>query len=245
MKILFSPSQTKRPGGDLPPVDPDRFFFSDAEVRPRILEAYVAMTAQADAGTLARFFETSRDDKIAAYRSGLTERPAMKAVLRYDGIAYDALDYPSLPGAAQRMIDTHVVIFSDLFGPVLAHEPLPDYLMKQGARIDGISPEKLYKSALSGLIDTWIAHEEVIDLRAGHYEKFYTLGVPSLTYRFLKGGKAVSHYAKAYRGAVLRHIALAGHTTVDQVRTMPIPGLRLKEIVHRGLVEELVMEVTA
>ncbi|MFC2490453.1 MAG: peroxide stress protein YaaA, partial [Prevotella sp.] len=45
---------------------------------------------------------------------------------------YKHLDYRSLDSAAQEFVDKNTLIFSNLFGPVLAADALPEYKLKQG-----------------------------------------------------------------------------------------------------------------
>ncbi|MCB4755324.1 MAG: YaaA family protein, partial [Sulfurovum sp.] len=70
----------------------------------------------------------------------------------------------------------------------------------------------------------------ILDLRAGFYDKFYRPTKPYTTLKFIKEGKVVSHWAKAYRGLVLREIAKTGVKCIDAFMRLPIEGLRINEI---------------
>jgi cytoplasmic iron level regulating protein YaaA (DUF328/UPF0246 family) len=99
-----------------------------------------------------------------------------------------------------------VILFSNLFGPIKANDKIPEYKLKQGVKMGNLNIEKTYKNLFSASLDKYLG-EYIIDLRAGFYEKFYTISVPHVAFKFLKNGKVVSHYAKAYRGKILQHIA--------------------------------------
>lgn len=75
-----------------------------------------------------------------------------------------------------------------------------------------------------------LANHEILDLRAGYYDKFYKTKERYTTLKFLKNGKTVSHWAKAYRGIVLREIALNNITTLDEFIALDIKNLQVKEI---------------
>jgi len=71
---------------------------------------------------------------------------------------------------------------------------------------------------------------EILDLRAGFYDKFYKPQKEYTTLKFIKDGKVVSHWAKAYRGIVLREIAKAQIKNIEDFMKLPIEGLSIFEI---------------
>ena len=50
----------------------------------------------------------------------------MKAIERYDGVAYDYLKYSDLNNDEKDYIDFNVIIFSNLYGPILASDKVQD-----------------------------------------------------------------------------------------------------------------------
>jgi len=154
--------------------------------------------------------------------------PTLKAVRRYTGVAYEHLDYDSLDAAAKEYIDRHLIIFSNLFGPLCADDLIPFYKLKQGAAVGEIRPERYYKERLAD----FHPGDEILDLRAGYYEKFYKPPY-SIKMKFVKDGKVVSHWAKAYRGMVLRQIAQAGVESFADLRKVEFTGLQLIEVQKR------------
>ncbi|MCH9813229.1 MAG: YaaA family protein, partial [Epsilonproteobacteria bacterium] len=85
--------------------------------------------------------------------------------------------------------------------------------------------------------------EFIIDLRAGFYLKFYTLKIPHITLKFYKGDKVVSHWAKAYRGKVVK--ALAKHQPQNEVAFQKIEfdNLQIREIIKRKQSSEYIFDI--
>ena len=245
MKILLAPSESKRKGGD------GRFtletlFLDEAlhETRAALLERYRALIAEGDSDRLSTLFGLKKQSDIARFAHDPMTQPVIKAILRYDGVAFDYLDYPTLSRSAQAYVDRHVILFSNLFGPLRADDLIPEYKLKQGASIDGLKPEKLYKETAQAALDSAFEGEEILDLRAGFYDKFYKPSRPYTTLKFLKNGKSVSHWAKAYRGMVTRACAEAQVDTIDALLKLPIEGLQIIEIQEKAKQTEVVYAIT-
>ncbi len=244
MVILFSPSEGKTPGGENPPLSAQGLSFPERYAqRGEVLQRYAEYLRTSDAAALGRLFGFKDAEQIERYRMDPFASPTRKAVLRYDGVAYDYLDYASLDSPAQRYVDAHTIIFSNLFGPVGAADLLPEYKLKQGEKIGEFATETFYREAFRDVLDARLDGEEVMDLRAGFYDKFYKPSMPFTTLKFVKEGKVVSHWAKAYRGIVLRRMAQEGIESMRAFESMQIEGLMVKEILKRGLKTEIVFEI--
>jgi cytoplasmic iron level regulating protein YaaA (DUF328/UPF0246 family) len=232
MKILFAPSEAKHPGGSGAPFSKESFLFPQLfDKRREFLQHYQGYIDSAATEQLQKLFGTKKPEVIERYAHDLFSAPTMKAIERYDGVAFDHLDYGSLDADAQNYVDANLVIFSNLFGPVLAGDRgLPEYKLKQGEKVSKLAPEKFYKEHFSKALDSYLAEEEVLDLRAGFYDKFYKITKPYTTMKFLKNGKSVSHWAKAYRGTVLRRMAQEGIESIRQLEAMEIENLMIEEI---------------
>ena len=61
--------------------------------------------------------------------------------------------------------------------------------------------------------------------------------------KFLKQGKVVSHFAKAYRGKVLRTLAREQPKSEDDFFHIAFEDLRILEISQRGFKKELLCEI--
>ena len=244
MKILFSPSEAKTAMSSNKFIDRGDFIFPNLyEKRCEILKIYDDFLQKATVEKISKLFGVKNLIDEPSLRESLFKKGAVKAILRYDGVAYKHLDYRSLDSAAQEFIDKNTLIFSNLFGPVLAADALPEYKLKQSERIDGLNLEEFYRQNFSGEIDGWLGDDDILDLRAEFYEKFYRIRKPFATLKFLKNGKVVSHYAKAYRGIVLRQVAKNGIKNFDELCKMDIENLRLIDVKKTGLKSEFLVQI--
>lgn len=245
MKILFSPSETKRAIGTAQPINEKSFSFPYLyEKRLYVLDQYQTLLEKADIPKLQQLFGLKDEHKVSVQASkNIFTSFTCKAIERYSGIAYDHLCFETLGKSAQTFLENNVMIFSNLFGPLLAKDLIPDYKLQQGESLDGFKTELFYKEHFSGAIDVLLENETIVDLRAGFYEKFYTLKCPYITMKFLKNEKVVSHFAKAYRGEVLRQIALHQPTDEKQLGEIGFEGLRIREILEQKLKREYVFDI--
>lgn len=244
MVILFSPSEGKRTGGTLPPLNRHSFIFPDLySKRLEVIEQYQSLTQSGTDEELYELFGIKDSKEYERYRIFLNTSATMKAVERYEGVAYDYLNYPNLEKSVQAYIDTNTIIFSNLFGPLRASDTIPDYKLKQGSSIGAFVPDKHYKKYFSDILDEMIGEEEILDLRAGYYEKFYVPSKPVVTLKFLKAGKVVSHWAKAYRGIVLREAAKYQINSIAALLALNIEGLMIDEIVESKKKKEIIYRI--
>ncbi len=244
MIILFSPSEGKRTGGDGEAISQDSLLFPEYYAKRRdILERYNHYVSEASQAELSKFFGLKDPVQIQHYCRNIFDEPTMKAVKRYDGVAYDYLKYDELDSAAQTYVDTHTIIFSNLFGSLSAGDMIPEYKLKQGEKIDGFATELFYKKEFSNVLDEYVGNAPILDLRAGFYEKFFKPQVAYTTLKFIKNGKVVSHWAKAYRGIVLRTMALSRIETFESFMQMEIEGLMIKEILKKNFETEIIYDI--
>ena len=163
MKILFSPSEAKTAVSSNKFIDRGDFIFPNLyEKRCEILKIYDDFLQKATVEKISKLFGMKNLTDEPSSRESLFKKGAVKAVLRYDGVAYKHLDYRSLDSVAQEFIDKNTLIFSNLFGPVTAADMLPEYKLKQGERIDGLNLEEFYRQNFSGEIDEWLPHTKTV-----------------------------------------------------------------------------------
>ena len=244
MIILFAPSEGKRTGGDKAPMNGDTFICPELySKRLEMMVRYEALVQQGDDDKLAELFGIKNSEEFERYKTPFSEAPTMKAIERYDGVAYDYLNYSALDERAKGYLEEHLILFSNLFGPIGAGDLIPDYKLKQGSSIAGLAPERHYKEYFSDALDTMIADHEILDLRAGFYDKFYVPKKKATTLMFLKDGKVVSHWAKAYRGIVLREAASHKIESTTELLALNIDGLSLCEIVDTKKSKEIIYTI--
>jgi len=229
MKILLAPSETKTHGG-YEKFTLDTLLFPElTTTREQLLHQYINLIQQNNSATLSKMFGLKKESDIHYHSKDIVHELTMKAINRYTGVAFDYLSYNELDHYAQRYIDTNVILCSNLFGFLRADDMIPEYRLKQGESVGELKPEKLYKEK-SHLMESYLEDEEILDLRAGFYDKFYKPTKDYTTLKFIKEGKVVSHWAKAYRGIVLREIAKAQIDNLKDFMKLPIENLSIDEI---------------
>ncbi len=153
------------------------------------------------------------------------------------------LEYEKLNVIEQNYIDENVLIFSNIFGPISASDLIPDYKLKQGETFDDLKIEKFYHDNFSQKVDEYLQNDDIIELRAGFYEKFYQIKTPYTTMKFIKDGKVVSHWAKAYRGTILKLLAKNSIKTIEELMNMQIENLKIEEIKKQKNKTEIVYSI--
>ena len=247
MKILFSPSEAKLSGGSGAALHADGMLFPELfDLRKTIIDAYTDYIRHADDAALQKLLGVKKADELSRVRSlDLYRDPTMKAIRRYSGVAYEYLDYKTLPEPAQRCLDENLIIFSNLFGPILARDMIPWYKLKQGEKLGDLAIEKYYAEHFTPTLDAFLDGEFIIDLRAGFYFKFYKLKQPYITLKFIKNGKVVSHWAKAYRGMVVRALATHRPENEKAFSEIPFENLSILEIQKSGDKTEYIYEIVS
>ncbi len=243
MKILLAPSETKISGGTEAFNLSTLLFKSLLPQRTKLLHIYINILQQGDMQILSKMFGLKKEGDILAHKKDIIHQPAMKAIKRYTGVAFDYLGYDTLDADRQHYIDTHVILCSNLFGFLRADDKIPEYRLKQGEAVGELRVEKFYHEYGAALMEEYLKDDEILDLRAGFYDKFYKPQKSYTTLKFIKEGKVVSHWAKAYRGIVLREIAKSGVESIKDFMKLPIEGLSIHEIQTKKNKTEIIYEI--
>ena len=226
LKILFSPSEGKKAGGNKIMQN----ILGATNARDEILSAYNNIVNSNDEEIIKKLFGFKKFSECEPYIVDIFNSPLMYAVERYRGVAYDYLEYDKLDLDAKEYIKKNTIIFSNLYGPIYAGDTIANYKVKQGNNIGNIVPDKFYKDRFSYQLDLLLSNDDILDLRAGYYDKFYKSNKNYTTLKFLKDGKVVSHWAKAYRGLVLKAVAVNDIKSIKEFMALEINGLQVKEI---------------
>jgi len=245
MKILFSPSEGKSDFMETSSITSKSFVFSELfEKRLYIIEKLDTFIKKSSSTNLEKFFGIK--DKNECKRLSeldILHTSTCRAILRYNGVAYQYLEFNKLDLKQQKWICDNTIIFSNLFGPIKADDKIPYYRFKQGSSIDGFKPELFYKENFTKTLDSYIGDELVIDLRAGFYEKFYKLTSKHITMKFIKNGKVVSHWAKAYRGKVLKELSKHQPNTIEEFEQINFENLSIENIIEKKLIREYIFKI--
>lgn len=237
---LFSPAEGKLTGGLAQPMH-DLLF--DLSSRDKILHEYSMIVTSGDTTEIATLFGIKKASDIKPYITDLRTAPVMPAIERYNGVAYEYLDYKGLTDKEQDYLKRQTIIFSNLYGPLMGGDLIANYKVKQGNHVGSIAPDKFYKEAFTSQLDALLQEHDILDLRAAHYDKFYKVTRSYTTLKFIKNGRVVSHWAKAYRGIVLRYLAQNDITSLDAFMAMDIEGLTVKEIKRIKAKTEVVFDI--
>ena len=224
MKILFSPSEGK----------------SDIETDTKLDISLFPDLSRLEA--ISKYDEFNKDCKnlkeFGEDRTPILNRKTCKAIERYNGVAFEYLDYSSIKN--KSYLDDNLIIFSNLFGPILAKDKIPNYKFKQGAKIPNFDIQKFYKDNFSDALNQYLDGEEVLDLRAKFYEKQYK-NRDVYRVKFLKNGKVVSHWAKAYRGLLVRFIAENDLYSIDDIIEFKFDNMKFLGIEGKELIFEILL----
>jgi cytoplasmic iron level regulating protein YaaA (DUF328/UPF0246 family) len=239
LKILFSPSENKNFGGQ----KCKNNLFGSNSARDDILNEYDNIIRGGNEEQIKDLFGFKKFSDSIPYIDDFLNSLLMPAIERYDGVAYNYLDFTSLSLEAKEYIKANTIIFSNLYGPLLGSDMILNYKVKQGNNIGSFIPDKFYRDRFSYQLDLYLANSEILDLRAGYYDKFYEVKRPYTTLKFLKDGKIVSHWAKAYRGVVLRTIAQSSINSIDEFISLELENLMVKEIIKKRVHTEIIYEI--
>lgn len=240
LRILFSPSEGKNSGGN----ETKKDLLGAVDARDEILNTYNEIVLSKDEEQIKNLFGIKKFSDCEPYINDIHNAELMSAIQRYQGVAYDYLKYDSLDSKAQEYLKENTIIFSNLYGPLLGGDTIANYKVKQGNNIGKISPDKFYKDRFTYQLDLYLAQDEILDLRAGYYDKFYKVTKPYTTLKFLKNGKSVSHWAKAYRGTVLRELAKHTINSMEEFMSLEIKGLNVQEIKVTKNKTEIIYNIT-
>jgi cytoplasmic iron level regulating protein YaaA (DUF328/UPF0246 family) len=229
MKILLAPSETKTHGG-CENFSLEALLFPELNsTRKILLHKYINILQKNNLAELSKLFGLKKEIDLNYHSKDIIHELTMKAIERYTGVAFDYLNYTKLTKSEKSYIDNNVILCSNLFGFLRADDMIPEYRLKQGSTIGELKPEKLYKEQ-SHLLEEYLENEDILDLRAGFYDKFYKPTKNYTTLKFIKNGKVVSHWAKAYRGIVLREVAKANINSLEEFMKLSIENLSINEI---------------
>jgi cytoplasmic iron level regulating protein YaaA (DUF328/UPF0246 family) len=139
--ILLPPSESKKPGGRRGPWQESKMSVPAEAQRLAVMGA-LALALEGTEADLSKLFGVKGDALADAARvnAAVATSPTMAAIERYTGVLYGALDAASLDPLQRRRFNRQVRIFSGLWGAVGPSDPIPNYKLKMGATLPGLSP---------------------------------------------------------------------------------------------------------
>lgn len=215
MIVLLPPSETKRAGGDGPPLALASLVSPTlGPLRAALVDELVELAADPPACRRALGISASQDaeiDRNAALRSAAT----LPAIIRYTGVLYDALDVESLRGAAAARARARLAIGSALFGLLRADDPIPAYRLSATSKLPGRPTlAARWRPVLEPVLAALGAEELVVDLRSGSYAALgrlpgagHVVTVDVIAEHTDGRRTVVSHFNKAHKGRLARALA--------------------------------------
>lgn len=212
MIVLLPPSETKRAGGDGPPLKLETL--SSPELNPlrgALVDELVELATDPPACRRALGLSAKQDAEIGRNLQ-LWEAPTLPAIHRYTGVLYDALDVESLSGATASRASARLAVGSALFGLLRADDQIPAYRLSAGSKLPGQPTlAARWRPVLEPVLAALAADELVIDLRSGAYAGLGrvpgAINVDVLAEHPDGHRTVVSHFNKAHKGKLARVLA--------------------------------------
>lgn len=212
MIVLLPPSETKRDGGDGPPLDLATLTSPElGPVRAALVGELIELAGDRPAARKALGISASQDAEIDRNAALLTA-PTMPAIERYTGVLYDALDIGSLRGASAARARARLAVGSALFGLLRADDAVPGYRLSAGSKLPtGGTLAARWRPVLEPVLAALAAQELIVDLRSGSYAALGRLpgAVDVDVVAEHPDGRrtVVSHFNKAHKGRLARALA--------------------------------------
>jgi len=246
--VLLPPSETKRGGGEGPPLDVSSLSHPElGPLRTELVDDLVTLAADRPASRCALGISAAQDAEIER-NAALRTAPTMPAIERYTGVLYDALDVESLSGAAASRARARLAVGSALFGVLRADDPVPAYRLSATSKLpDRPTLAARWRPLLTPLLERLAREELVVDLRSGSYVSLGKLpgAVEVDVVAEHPDGRrtVVSHFNKSHKGRLARVLAASRSEPTDAAAVAVLArraGLRVE---RRG--NELVVVVPA
>ncbi|AQT80015.1 hypothetical protein B1R94_13170 [Mycolicibacterium litorale] len=248
MIVLLPPSETKRGGGDGPPLRVDELGSPAlAALRYALIDELVALAADPEASRRALGISAKQDAEIARNAALLTA-PTLPAIDRYTGVLYDALDIGSLRGAAAARARARLAVGSALFGLLRADEPVPAYRLSATSKLPGRpSLAARWRPVLEPVLAEVAVADLVVDLRSGSYAALGqvpdAVRVDVLAEHPDGRRTVVTHFNKAHKGRLARALATTRSEPGDAAAVAAVARRAGMRVERRG--NELTVVVPA
>jgi cytoplasmic iron level regulating protein YaaA (DUF328/UPF0246 family) len=235
--VLLPPSETKRAGGDGPPLKvPELSWPELAPVREELVTELVDLAADPPACRRALGISEAQDAEIQR-NAALRTAETLPAIRRYTGVLYDALDVESLSGAAATRARARLAVGSALFGLLRADDRIPAYRLSATSKLPGRPGlATRWRGALEPVLADLAGRELVVDLRSGAYMSLGRLEsavrVDVLTEHADGRRTVVTHFNKAHKGRLARALA-AGRSDPDDAAAVAATARRAGMRVER------------
>lgn len=210
--VLLPPSETKRDGGDGPPLRLEQLGNPElGSLRSALIGELVDLASDPVACRSALGVSVSQDAEIER-NAALLSAPTLPAIRRYTGVLYDALDIDSLSNAEAMRARARLVIGSALFGLLRSDDHVPAYRLSATSKLPAKPTLAVrWRPLLEPLLAELATQHLIVDLRSGSY---VALGKTASAIRvavlaeYPDGRRnVVTHFNKAHKGRLARALA--------------------------------------
>lgn len=239
MIVLLPPSETKRAGGDGPPLSLDTLSTPALNgLRAELVGELITLAADRPACRKALGISPSQDAEIDR-NAALCTSPTLPAIRRYTGVLYDALDVESLTGAAAGRARERLAVGSALFGLLRAGDHIPAYRLSAGSKLPGRPTlAARWKPVLEPVLAEIAEQQLVVDLRSGSYAALGRVpGAVSVDVvaEHADGRRTtVSHFNKAHKGRLARALATTRSEPTDAAAVAAVARRADMRVERRG-----------
>lgn len=210
--MLLPPSETKRAGGDGPPLRLDDLSSPQlTPLRSELVDELTDLARDPEASRRALGISSSLDGEIRR-NAELRTAATLPAIQRYTGVLYDALDVGSLSGRELSRARERLAVGSALFGLLRATDQIPAYRLSASSKLPGRPGlAARWRPVLEPVLVELADRELVVDLRSGAYVGLGRLAgaVRVDVVSENPDGKrtVVTHFNKSYKGRLARILA--------------------------------------
>jgi uncharacterized protein len=210
--VLLPPSETKRAGGDGPPLRLDGLSSpSLGPLREALVDELVELAADPPACRRAMGISSAQDAEIER-NAALRSAPTLPGIDRYTGVLYDALDVGSLRGAAAARARGRLAVGSALFGLLRADDRVPAYRLSASSKLPGQPTlASRWRPLLEPVLADIAKSELVVDLRSGSYTALgrlpHAVTVDVLAEHPDGRRTVITHFNKAHKGRLAKVLA--------------------------------------
>jgi hypothetical protein len=246
--VLLPPSETKRDGGEGPPLRLDALSSPElGPLRAALVDELIDLAADRPAARRALGISAAQDGEIDR-NAALRDAPSMPAIERYTGVLYDALDVESLRGAAASRARSRLAVGSALFGLLRAEDAVPAYRLSAGSKLpSGATLAARWRPVLEPVLARMAADELIVDLRSGSYAALGRLpgavDVDVVAEHDDGRRTIVSHFNKAHKGRLARVLASSRSEPTDAAAVAALARRAGMRVERKG--NELIVVVPA
>ena len=213
--ILLPPSEGKNKGGE----EDLKLSFSELDsFRAKVLADLKSTLCSLDDESLMKVFKVQNLNNIKSF--DYSKKSCMKAIDRFSGVMFKAIDYDSLEN--KDNFDESVVFVDALFGLLKAQDSIFDYKLMMGTKLKSIKTDKFWKQILRLENFEFFKNKIIFNLLPNTHRasvdleniKVFNINFFDKTKEELKN---TGHKSKKLKGEFVRFICSKEHVSVEDL----------------------------